>query len=90
MQSIKLSVEDITALVPNAKTITSSTHSEQNISSSGPLVTYDHKTSSLVSLLYGLEPSFQTLIAMTMRLDLKESSFHQFLIISIVKSGSSV
>jgi hypothetical protein len=51
MQSIKLSVEDITALVPNAKTITSSTHSEQNISSSGSLVTYDHKTSSPVSLL---------------------------------------
>jgi hypothetical protein len=52
MQDIKLNLEDITTLVPNAKTITSSTHSEQNISSSGSLVTYyDHKTSSPESLL---------------------------------------
>jgi hypothetical protein len=90
MQDIKLSVKDITTLVPYAKTITSPTLSKPNISSSGPSVTYDHKTSSLVSLLYGLEPSFQTLIVMTMRLDLRESNFHQLLIISIVKSGSSV
>jgi hypothetical protein len=48
MQDIKLNLEDITTLVPNAETITSSTHSEPNISSSGPLVTYEHKTSTKV------------------------------------------
>ncbi|KAK2442273.1 hypothetical protein QL285_013482 [Trifolium repens] len=46
-EDIKLSVEDITTLVPYAKTITSPTLSKPNISSSGPSVTYDHKTSSL-------------------------------------------
>jgi len=52
MKVIKLSFEDTTTIA-KAKTITSPTHSEPNISSSGPLVTYEHKTSSHVSLLYG-------------------------------------
>jgi hypothetical protein len=53
IQGIKLSVEDITTLVPNANT----TNSEPNISSSGPLVTFEHKTNSQVSLFYGTKLS---------------------------------
>ncbi|GAU18677.1 hypothetical protein TSUD_125100 [Trifolium subterraneum] len=46
IKDIKLNLEDVTTLVPNAKTVTSSTHSELIISSSGPLVINDHKPSS--------------------------------------------
>lgn len=66
MKVIKLSFEDTTTIA-NAKTITSATHSEPNISSSGPLVTYELKTSSHLegSMLGKIEAASLSIISGT-------------------------
>jgi hypothetical protein len=63
-QGIEISVEDGNTSA-NAKPIPLSTHLELVSSSSGPIVTFEHKSSSQVSLLYGRNQTFKLLLYLT-------------------------